>query len=271
MVSNAGTQQDLDVSLAITANGGQQFFLIDPLGPFSVSPGGEVEVILTFYPSSIGTHEATLEFHSDDPGNPLVTVSLSGNGYEAHVASLTGTPDPVFVNGSMTFTVILDAPAGPGDVAVSISTTPTALIDVPWEVVVPQGGTQAQFQATAGATPGTETVYAWLGSQYATDEIAVVNPVAVEGTRANRLWLGPVVPNPVRRAAQVAFTLPSEARARVGVFDLMGRKVASLADGLFPAGRHEIPWNAATTRGGVYVVRLEALGETRFVRAVVTR
>lgn len=269
-VSNAGSAY-LNVSQGITAVGGPQFFLIDPLGPFSVAPGGQVEVSLTFYPSSIGTHEGSLEFHSNDPVDPLVTVALSGNGYEANVASLTGAPDPVWINGSITFTVVLDAPAGPGDVAVSITTSPTARINVPSEVTVPQGGTQAQFQATAGAIPGLETVYAGIGSLYASDEVTIVNPVGVEDAPVSTLWLGPVAPSPVRRTAQIAFGLPSDARVRVGVFDLMGRKVATLADGIFPAGRHQVPWNAATHAGGLYVVRLESLGETRVARAVVTR
>ena len=269
IVSNIGTQ-DLNVSLAITGGSASQFFVQDPLGPFFVPPDGQVEVTLAFYPGAIGTQEASLEVQSDDPVDPLLTVSLSGNGYEANLVSLTGVPDPVSVNGSMTFTIVLDAPAGPGDVPVAITTSPTGLIAVPAEVTVPQGATQAQFQATAGPIPGTETVYALLLQLIAYDEIVIQNPTGVDHAPVRTLWLGPVVPNPVHRTSRVAFALPASARVRLRVFDLMGRIVATLAEGWFPAGRHEVPWDPAATRAGLYLVRLESLGETRTVKAAVT-
>jgi hypothetical protein len=137
-------------------------------------------------------------------------------------------------------------------------------------VTAPQGATQVQFQATAGPVLGTETVYALLRTYYAYDEIEISNNVAVDEAPENTPWLYAVSPNPVRRAARVAFALPSSGRVRLEVFDLMGRSVATLADGSFAAGRHEVPWNAATTRCGMYLLRLEALGETRTVKAIVT-
>ncbi|MBN2566424.1 MAG: alpha amylase C-terminal domain-containing protein, partial [Candidatus Eisenbacteria bacterium] len=67
-------------------------------------------------------------------------------------------------------------------------------------------------------------------------------------------------PNPFNPRTNVAFELPSEQSVRVSVFDVAGREVAVLANGLFPAGRTSVVWDAASrgqSASGVYFVRLE--------------
>lgn len=82
-----------------------------------------------------------------------------------------------------------------------------------------------------------------------------------------------VAPNPTRGPAHFAFVLPRESRVELTVLDLQGRVVARLADGVLPAGRHEIEWTgAALSRAtGVYFVRLRAGGEERRERFVFLR
>ncbi|MGQ0721158.1 MAG: S8 family serine peptidase [Candidatus Eiseniibacteriota bacterium] len=71
-------------------------------------------------------------------------------------------------------------------------------------------------------------------------------------------------PNPVRDAVTLEFDVPAGGEpVRLGVFDLMGRQVATLADGSVAAGRHAISWNGRSSTGertaaGVYFVRLDA-------------
>ncbi len=77
--------------------------------------------------------------------------------------------------------------------------------------------------------------------------------------------LRPAYPNPFNPATTVAFEIPRPARAQVTVRDVRGRLVRVLADRNFPAGGHEVSWDATDGSGrpvssGVYVVRLEAEG-----------
>lgn len=74
-------------------------------------------------------------------------------------------------------------------------------------------------------------------------------------------------PNPFTSQTTVRFALPDQAPVRLGVYDVRGRLVSALADGILPAGPHEIAWNGRTTGGeevpaGVYFLRLrtERLG-----------
>ncbi|HLA64747.1 MAG TPA: hypothetical protein VK610_09990, partial [Rhodothermales bacterium] len=75
-------------------------------------------------------------------------------------------------------------------------------------------------------------------------------------------------PNPLGAAGSVAFELAAAARVRVAAYDVLGREVAVLADGPYPAGRSRVGWDAAALPSGLYVVRLVADGERRAVRVV---
>ena len=75
--------------------------------------------------------------------------------------------------------------------------------------------------------------------------------------------LGRPAPNPATGANRIAFGLPAEARVRLAIYDVRGRLVRPLVDGVLPAGRHERAWDGTDTRGarvgpGVYFYRLEA-------------
>ncbi len=92
--------------------------------------------------------------------------------------------------------------------------------------------------------------------------------VAVDdaGERA-ALELAQNVPNPLRASTRIAFTLPRAGHARLGVYDVAGRLVRTLADREYEAGPHALEWDArdAANRpapSGVYFYRLERAGET---------
>jgi len=85
-----------------------------------------------------------------------------------------------------------------------------------------------------------------------------------------RVRLEQNVPNPFNPRTTLAFSLPVETHARLSVFDVSGRRIATLVDTSLPAGRHEFVWDGRDGRGtsvasGVYLYRLEAgpISETR--------
>ena len=68
--------------------------------------------------------------------------------------------------------------------------------------------------------------------------------------------------NPVRGGTTLAYALPRSGRVGLAVFDVNGRRVARLVDGIQNAGLHELLWNArddhaARIAAGIYFVRLE--------------
>lgn len=80
-------------------------------------------------------------------------------------------------------------------------------------------------------------------------------------------------PNPATAATVVEFALPSESSVRLFLVDVQGRLVASLVDGVLPAGRHTAGfaalWAAHRPAAGVYFLRFEAAGRQLTRKVVV--
>jgi flagellar hook capping protein FlgD len=69
-----------------------------------------------------------------------------------------------------------------------------------------------------------------------------------------------VFPNPFQRSLSVQFDLDLATLVEVTVFDISGRRVATLQNGSLPAGTHEVSWDARDIKGqrapaGVYFIR----------------
>jgi hypothetical protein len=72
-------------------------------------------------------------------------------------------------------------------------------------------------------------------------------------------------PNPFNPSTNIRFGLPEKSHVLVEVFDIVGRRVAILADREYSAGYHGVRLDARNFGGGVYFFRLTASGfvETR--------
>ena len=79
--------------------------------------------------------------------------------------------------------------------------------------------------------------------------------------------------NPVADRARFRFALPLAAHVGLAVFDISGRKVASLASGDYSAGYHTVTWDAASRDRptGVYFARMTANGRQLMRRVIVVR
>jgi len=76
-------------------------------------------------------------------------------------------------------------------------------------------------------------------------------------------------PNPYNSSTHIEFWVPVQAVVVLNVYDLQGRKVATLANRqTFSAGVHKFTWKPGNLASGVYFYRMEALGEdnSRFVK-----
>lgn len=67
------------------------------------------------------------------------------------------------------------------------------------------------------------------------------------------------------------FVLPAASEVRLDVFDLAGRRVATVVDARKAAGRHVVEWQATGERSGVYFGRLRASGRDVTRPVIVTR
>lgn len=76
------------------------------------------------------------------------------------------------------------------------------------------------------------------------------------------IHLGPAYPNPFNPATRIDYALPTEGHVTLRVYDLLGREMSTLVDGVMLAGSHSAQWNAGGAASGVYLYSLSANGRT---------
>lgn len=69
-------------------------------------------------------------------------------------------------------------------------------------------------------------------------------------------------PNPFNPTTEISFDLPEGTAIELTVYDILGREVASLANGYFEAGTHHVTWNSQSVgsalASGVYIYRIKS-------------
>jgi len=102
-----------------------------------------------------------------------------------------------------------------------------------------------------------------------------LTPAVTDGPVKKAVFLAS--PNPANKGrTTITFTLASPGVALVGIYDPLGRRIATLADGFRPAGRYQVAWDGRSRDGtaapsGVYFARLEVASTLRTTAFVVTR
>jgi hypothetical protein len=90
---------------------------------------------------------------------------------------------------------------------------------------------------------------------------AVETSVQANGVGPQSASLDPAYPNPFNATIQIPFVTAGQASAAVVVFDLLGRRIRTLATGYLGVGRHVVSWDGRDDAGhlvsnGAYMVRL---------------
>lgn len=77
-------------------------------------------------------------------------------------------------------------------------------------------------------------------------------------------------PNPFNPSTVIGYEISGDhtgSPVRVGIYDVLGREIAVLVDGVMPAGSHSVPFSADGLSSGIYFVRLQTNATTQ-VRAI---
>ena len=84
--------------------------------------------------------------------------------------------------------------------------------------------------------------------------------------------LGQNHPNPFNPTTSIRFSLAVSGQASLRVYDILGRQVAEMFNGIAEAGRlYQVEFNASDLPSGVYVARLQSGTSTKLIRMVLTK
>jgi hypothetical protein len=78
-------------------------------------------------------------------------------------------------------------------------------------------------------------------------------------------------PNPFNAQTTISYSLSQSGPVTLSIYNIMGQKVATMVDGVEPAGEHRVVWDAKGAASGVYFGRLENSNKTETVRMVLLR
>ena len=70
-------------------------------------------------------------------------------------------------------------------------------------------------------------------------------------------------PNPFNPSTSIQFALPAKSHVKLEVYNLLGRKIATITDHIFESGTHTVNWDGKNSSGeqsasGIYFYRMEA-------------
>jgi hypothetical protein len=230
----------------------ESFLAFDPAG----ADDFDVLDAYTFVPLSpdyllLASRPASGPVRSSIDVRPMPAEGVS-NVYSLDVESVSaGSPTPATL--TMTWPTLATLPA---DLVVTMLDHETsATIDL-------RGQSSYEFTSNGlGPTsaPGTPSILPTGGDGRFTLTIRRTG-VATEGGPSGTFALQPASPNPFRGATAIAYSLDAPAHVRLALYDALGRRVATLAEGERAAGGHTVALNGARLPAGVYVLRLEADG-----------
>lgn len=262
---------------------GSNFYGDTAKGTFLDLPTGVTSAMLTSvdvmfaYKSGTSTQPLELKVYAGTPdggpsGDPLTVVSVPLSSVKASTTfpptSLAKTtialPTPVTVPAS--FFVSIEFPdSDPGLISIAKTATAAGRNAYVWERW--SDGTwfnlSDAWYSPGGERPGDS------GWELAVTANVSTSTAAERGLAADGFGLRLRGAQPVSGRLSVEMGLPTSVPARVALVDVLGRTVATLADGTATAGTTGLSADVSGLAAGVYVVRMEVAGRVATLPVVV--
>ena len=84
--------------------------------------------------------------------------------------------------------------------------------------------------------------------------------VEVDVTAPNTFALNQNFPNPFNPSTKISFSLATDAKVTLSVYNVLGQEVATLVNGAMSAGVHSVNFDASSLVSGLYIAKITATG-----------
>jgi hypothetical protein len=117
---------------------------------------------------------------------------------------------------------------------------------------------------------GLESGSQYWQTGYATADSALLNQVPQPAIPLEFSLLQSY-PNPFNPSTTIVYQLPTQTHVTLNVYDILGREVAVLVDGVQTPGIKKIQFDATTLSSGVYFYRIKTADFTRSKKMLLTK
>lgn len=78
-------------------------------------------------------------------------------------------------------------------------------------------------------------------------------------------------PNPFNPSTSISFDLPAQSEVRIAVYDVLGKELTKLVDGVMPAGRHTVQFDGKDLSSGLYLCRMDTKDQSYITRMMLLK
>jgi hypothetical protein len=273
-IINSGTVL-LEIDSTISRHDGFHLVLTDPL---MIVPADSVPIILSFTPLDTSEFGGPVSVYSN-AGNP--TISVCGQGVWTH---LRADPDTIEF-GKLDVSEYADATVSLNSIGntyvssalASLMVDETfAIIQEPADSIPAYGNTEVKLSfvsAITGVFKDTLVISQHVGKPIRIPLSAEVTggKNALSTTIPSDYYLHQNYPNPFNPGATFNFGVPRTSHVIIRAYDILGRQVDTLADGMIQAGHHQVIWNCSNCTSGVYLIMMSGDGFNIVRKAMLLR
>jgi subtilisin family serine protease len=185
-------------------------------------------------------------FEVNTPGNVWTEAILpNGNTYPIQVYNVTFRPDINISVSNVQQYVPANAPEGNYQFTIKAGFYPDEALDV-------DSFEFSKFNL------GTDGVEEWTQTGF--EQLMGDAEETVEAVQPGSFELQTAYPNPFNPTTNLSVSLPLAGNLELSVFNTLGQKIASLANGQFNAGQHSFTFDGAGLSSGLYFVQAQMNG-----------
>jgi hypothetical protein len=219
----------------------------------------DIVQIVNYILSSVEFDDCQLEsadLNGDGAANVLdivaiVNLILDGRSADASSARLINEAGMVSI----------DADGFVGAVQMTLTHGASFSINLTDDAMVAEYVTKGNTTTLVVVAPEGDKLFSANGKFEITEMIVANSSSAINVVMANEFSLMAAYPNPFNPSTTLSLSMPENGFVSVKIFNLMGKTVATLAEGHMDANTYEFTWNASDMPSGMYMVRAEAMGQ----------
>lgn len=117
-------------------------------------------------------------------------------------------------------------------------------------------------------TDSTRSAYSNTASDTTFKPVGILN---ISGIIPKEYKLYQNYPNPFNPVTSINFDLPKSSSVTIKVYNIIGKEVALLVNGVYPAGKYNLKWNAEQFSSGIYFYKIESDGFTQVKRMALVK